>query len=304
MQVYLYFKVYPKDRPYLKGLVALVWGLDFMHTIMACIANWVNLIEHFGDTSQADHISWSIAVTVALTSTVSSLTEYMSALLALFRLVAALVSTGEMIRLANFQDFVIQYAWVFTMGLGAAVALDVFITFGLSYYLRQSKSGFSSMNEIIDSLVLYTVETGMATCVTTIVSLICWVAMPNNLIFLGLHFTISKLYANSFLATLNSRATLRARSQSSSDRSRDVSLPVLFSNSNRRIITAGRARHDDDPLSTRAMQISVEKTIQREIDGQITNIELNGEPSNADDDGSSDARSIKGGFSSSSGGAI
>ncbi len=52
------------------------------------------------------------------------------------------------------------------------------------------------------------------------------------------------------------------------------------------------------------MQISVEKTIQREIDGQITNIELNGEPSNADDDGSSDARSIKGGFSSSSGGAI
>ena len=29
------------------------------------------------------------------------------------------------------------------MGLGSAVALDVFITMGLCHYLRQSKSGFS-----------------------------------------------------------------------------------------------------------------------------------------------------------------
>lgn len=66
------------------------------------------------------------------------------------------------------------------MGLSVAVALDVFVTAGLSYYLRKSKTGFSrcdqifehlthisdiadSMNDIIDSLVLYTVETGIIT---------------------------------------------------------------------------------------------------------------------------------------------
>ncbi|PSS06560.1 hypothetical protein PHLCEN_2v3618 [Hermanssonia centrifuga] len=51
----------PSIRPSMGALVlggfVSVLGLDFMHTIMACIANWVNLIEHFGDTSQADHIS-------------------------------------------------------------------------------------------------------------------------------------------------------------------------------------------------------------------------------------------------------
>lgn len=47
--------------------VALLWLLDFVHTVMACIANWVYLVKHFGDRVEADHITWSIPVTVALT---------------------------------------------------------------------------------------------------------------------------------------------------------------------------------------------------------------------------------------------
>lgn len=115
-----------------------------------------------------------------------------------------------------------------------------------------------SMNEIVDTLILYTVETGLITAcaflhkastsltdsaqsLATIISLICvrpiaialtmliliprfpqWLTMSHNLIFLTLHFTISKcivpplfssfapthlpfcratVYANSFLAT-------------------------------------------------------------------------------------------------------
>jgi len=45
----------------------------------------------------------------------------------------------------------------------------------------------------------------------TLVALSCWLTMPTNLIFLALHFLISKLYANTVLATLNSRKSLRRR---------------------------------------------------------------------------------------------
>jgi hypothetical protein len=41
--------------------------------------------------------------------------------------------------------------------------------------------------------------------------------MSNNLIFLGLHFVIGKLYANSLLVTLNMRQTLRLTRPSGSD---------------------------------------------------------------------------------------
>lgn len=69
------------------------------------------------------------------------------------------------------------------MGLSSAAALDVMIMVGLCYYLRKRKSRMSTyvpisltfflylfndiyrirMNEIIDTLVLYTVETGAIT---------------------------------------------------------------------------------------------------------------------------------------------
>ncbi|PCH34370.1 hypothetical protein WOLCODRAFT_148429 [Wolfiporia cocos MD-104 SS10] len=44
-----------------------------------------------------------------------------------------------------------------------------------------------------------------------IACLICWLVFPGNLVFLALHFTISKVYANSLLATLNARNSLRDR---------------------------------------------------------------------------------------------
>ena len=69
------------------------------------------------------------------------------------------------------------------MGLSAAVALDVVNTTGMCYYLRENKSRFSQygsrsnlvfpeliqsfywtrMNTILDTLILYTVETGATT---------------------------------------------------------------------------------------------------------------------------------------------
>ncbi|KAG2037590.1 hypothetical protein BDR03DRAFT_956986, partial [Suillus americanus] len=41
--------------------------------------------------------------------------------------------------------------------------------------------------------------------VVTIATLLCWTIMPSNRVFLGLHFIVAKLYANSLLANLNAR---------------------------------------------------------------------------------------------------
>ncbi|KAJ3555529.1 hypothetical protein NM688_g2528 [Phlebia brevispora] len=316
MQTYLYFKLYSQDAAYLKTLVRLLHVatvlrglnesdhsaariLDFFHTVMACNANWTNIIIHFGDYDMMDHISWSIAVTVAITATVTFIVHcffihriYLLSrgnkfltvpltVLALFRLVAALVSTAEMIRLASYNAFVEYFAYVFTMGLGSAVALDIFITAGLTYYLSKNRSSFSTMNEVVDTLILYAVETGMLTCVTTVVSLICWLKMPHNLIFLGLHLTISKLYANSLLASLNSRATLRAR-KFSSNRDGDIPLPILFSSN-----VAERSRHSRAPDELKQMAIHIEKSVHTETTEDIVDIEKSGGVSHAESDYSS-----------------
>ncbi|KAI0652746.1 hypothetical protein C8Q79DRAFT_118910 [Trametes meyenii] len=247
MQVFLYCQLYPRDRARIKFMVFLVWLMDTIHSGMAITSNWVYLIVHFGDWDNMDDITWSIATSVALTAlntffvhcffthriyTLSRQNLYVTiplVTLALVRLVSALISTAEMIRLKSFSQFVDQYAYVFTIGLSTAASTDIFIAGGLCYFLRRGRSGFTGMDKIVDAITLYTIENGMLTCITTIVSLVCWVTMSTNLIFLGLHLAISKLYANSLLATLNARKSLLNKSQGSSDR--DHPLPVIFPDS-------------------------------------------------------------------------
>ncbi|TCD66511.1 hypothetical protein EIP91_001287 [Steccherinum ochraceum] len=220
LQVIFYFRIYSVDVSRNRIMVAGLWILDMIHISMACSATWTYLVANRQNDAITDFIPWTIAVTVALTAIITFIVHCFFAqrvyslsgrnlalaspifLLAFGRLFAALVSTSEMIRLQSYTAFVDKFGWVFTVGLSLSVAVDIIITVSLLVILRRSRTGYgTSTDHIIDTIALYTVETGMVTSVTTVVSLICWVSMPHNLIFLALHFTISKLYANSALAT-------------------------------------------------------------------------------------------------------
>ncbi|THU95079.1 hypothetical protein K435DRAFT_859938 [Dendrothele bispora CBS 962.96] len=129
-------------------------------------------------------------------------------ILAVIRLVAAAVSSGEMLHLRTFQSFRDQFMWLFSLGLSISVSVDVYITTIMFIILKRTREKSLTLNPVIDSLVIYTLENGLMTSVVTVASLICWVTM-DNLVFLGLHFIVSKLYANSTLAVFNYRVHLR-----------------------------------------------------------------------------------------------
>ncbi|KAK7686484.1 hypothetical protein QCA50_010081 [Cerrena zonata] len=149
------------------------------------------------------------------------------------------------------------------MGLSTAAIVDILITVAMCWYLHKSRTGFTGMDSIVDSITMYTIENGLLTCVTTVLSLLFWIAMPHNLIFLGLHLAISKLYANALLATLNARKILRGRSQVSSS-SRDHPLPILFPDNFVRVTRGDYSlRHAPEPIATK-VQISVERSVQRD----------------------------------------
>ncbi|CDO74816.1 hypothetical protein BN946_scf185001.g64 [Trametes cinnabarina] len=258
MQVALYFQVYQTDRQRIKTLVLIVWLLDLTHSAMVCTANWENLVVHYGDVAALDSIAWSIAVTIALTVT-----------LALLRVSAASVTTAEMIRIGNYPQFVAEFDWVFTLGLAVSSFLDVLITSIMCYYIRKGRTAFVRMNRIIDVLTLYTVENGMITCIATSLSLFFWLFMRSNFAFLGMHLAINKLYANSFLASLNARKAIANKSQGSGQghQGDGFAMPVMFPNSH----GTSREHRRYDGLSTTGpktveITIDVEQTVQRDLD--------------------------------------
>ncbi|KAJ8495073.1 hypothetical protein ONZ51_g1913 [Trametes cubensis] len=301
MQVFLYVQLYPRDRLRIKLMVFSVCAspstirvLDTIHSAMAITANWQYLIMHFGDWTIIDNITCGftmilfilrvvlIAFLEALITflvhcffthrihTLSRQNWYITAplvALAAVRLISALISTSEMIRLGSYEQFVKRYDYVFTIGLSTAASLDVLIAGGLCYFLRRGRSGFTGMDKIVDAITLYTIENGLLTCITTVVSLICWVSMPTNLIFLGLHFAISKLYANSLLATLNARKSLLNKSQGSSG-DRDHPLPILFPDSFGRRTNTQWSQHRSQGETGTRLEVNIQKTVERDIDAE------------------------------------
>ncbi|KAI9065550.1 hypothetical protein FKP32DRAFT_1567728 [Trametes sanguinea] len=320
MQVALYYQVYQTDRQRIKTLVLIIWLLDLTHSAMVCTANWENLIVHYGDVAALDSITWYFLFTLQRPSPSYALTQavttvivhcfYIQRIYSLSRgnwfIVAPLVlTTAEMyvegslsartasdrtfrIRIGNYPQFVAEFSWVFTLGLAVSSFLDVLITSIMCYYIRKGRTAFVRMNRIIDVLTLYTVENGMITCIATSLSLFFWLFMRSNFAFLGMHLAINKLYANSFLASLNARKVIANKSQGSGQGhpGDGYAMPVMFPNSH---TSRDHRRYGGLSASnpkTVEITIDVEQTVQRDLDEH-------GRPPSSDMEGDSSTDSEK-----------
>ncbi|KAL1669644.1 hypothetical protein GGF50DRAFT_43797 [Schizophyllum commune] len=234
-QTVVYVKLYLKrDSIRLKSLVGAVWLLDALHSMAVWAAGWTYLIDGFGDTQGIAEIPWYV-MTVVFTASLTFLVHLFLArrihLLSHgnYYLTAAVVRrpplTDIAIHYGNFADFKEHFSWVFTLGLALSSAVDALITGCLFVLLHRSRkstplsmpgrvaTALAKLTDMIDTLILYAFESGSLTCFATIVSMICWITMNHNLIFLGLHFVIAK--PNTFLATLNMRYMIRESRSSS-----------------------------------------------------------------------------------------
>ncbi|KAJ3879237.1 hypothetical protein F5051DRAFT_502731 [Lentinula edodes] len=204
VQCVVYYRLYPQESERLRELVACIWLLDLVHSAFIGASLYQYFIAWFGEESQIDVIPWSVAFTVVITFMQAFQTFIAHCFFAnkIYRLFLALL---RLIAAAIFVQ------WIFTTGLTLSSMVDVLI---------------ATMIKVVDTLTLYTLENGFLTGVATTASLICWLTMPHNLSFLGLHFVIEKLYANSILASLNTRKELRDMRPRISPWA-DRSLPVL-----------------------------------------------------------------------------
>ncbi|KAJ7894545.1 hypothetical protein B0H13DRAFT_835885 [Mycena leptocephala] len=243
LQTILYYRSYQRDPLPVKYLIFGVWVLDNIHTGFIWGGLWYSLIQHYGMESRIDSISWCAGLTVIITALITFLVHCFFAhrifllskknwfmalpvlALTLLRLVAASVSTWEMLRYRSFDMFRVHARWIFTLGLSVSSAVDIIITGLLVYLFQKNRTGTGRLNHVIDKLILYGLETGSLTCLGTIIAMLLWVITPQNLIFLGLHVVIGKLYANSLLVTLNTRKNIQLSSSACASEQRS---PVVF----------------------------------------------------------------------------
>ncbi|KAF9548096.1 hypothetical protein CPC08DRAFT_715663 [Agrocybe pediades] len=193
VQTIVFYKLYPTETRKLKLLVAAVWLLDILHTGLISTSLWRSMITDWGKNEMIDSIPTK--------------RNYYLTIPILVLAVGRLAAASEMLKLGSYILFREKFRSLFSVVLALSSAVDVIVTLSLLALLQDGRQyQYSlSMKQTIDTLILYTFELGSLTSVIAIVTLICWLVSDNNLVFLGIHFTIGKFYANSLLATLNTR---------------------------------------------------------------------------------------------------
>ncbi|KAE9402395.1 hypothetical protein BT96DRAFT_991198 [Gymnopus androsaceus JB14] len=309
VQCILYFRsVRPRDTWRMSSIVCTFLVLDTLHSCLLWAAAWKWFIVERGtrpdfiptpmaclfmENIPFNHNYWISTPIVSTLGPYDLLIPVLKILLAALRVVAATgeiyvldakgfflncetVSTSEMVKLQSFEAFRSKIGWVFSVGLALSSIVDVLITGVMMIILRQSRKKSLSLDSVLDSLIIYTFETGSITAIATIASLITWLAL-DNLIFLALHFVIAKLYANSVVAMLNYRQSLNPTQPTSSRSGNAIDLEVIRLDRNpatqlgrQLIFPSDSARSQSEPTSNVApVEVNVTKTMEMHTDDSL-----------------------------------
>lgn len=222
MQTFHYWKAYENDRKFLKCLVGFIWILETVHTALSIHSVEHYLILNFGDVTTLEYAVWSMGATYFIGFIIAyavnlcfiwrimqlSQKRWIAVCFVIFATVRCgfgLTNCSSSFRFTMWKTFRARVYPTMVVGWVLSALCDSSIAIALSIYLRQRRTGMKSTNGILNRLLIYTINTGAVTSFFAIMVLIMFLGLPTSLAFIAFVQVQSKLYAISFLASLNTR---------------------------------------------------------------------------------------------------
>jgi len=225
LQTHLYFQKFPNDSFWIKRLVMLIWFVDALHVVLCTHTIYHYLVTNYNNPPALRTTVWSLALQTDCNGLVGMLVELFFArrvyklsgnvILTLIICILSFIhfSLGVYftVMCLLFQEFskLPSLIWVTTLGLGSAAIADLLIAGSMVFFLKRARTGIPRTDSIISTLMVYAINTGLATSVVAVICVLCFAFMPVNFIWLSFFWILGKLYANSLLANLNAREALR-----------------------------------------------------------------------------------------------
>ncbi|KAH8116581.1 hypothetical protein DFH11DRAFT_1725338 [Phellopilus nigrolimitatus] len=230
VQVYYYFNMYPKDNWWMKFLVIVVWALDTIHQALITHSSYVYLITQYANVLYLSHLEPTLEYMVLVSSflvyriwklssgNVLLVSAIMIAVIAEFAAVLAFFGRG--VQYETFED-VLAIWWLSVTVDSLVAASDLAVAAALIFYLNRVRTGFQRSESTINRLIFFSINTGLVTSMSAVLSVIFLCVYQNTLIYIAFYINVSdirthlilnlvhEVYANSLFATLNSRKSVR-----------------------------------------------------------------------------------------------
>ncbi|KAJ6577855.1 hypothetical protein B0H19DRAFT_569882 [Mycena capillaripes] len=248
LQTWIYFSGRPTDAGSVKWTVLVVLTLETIQVIFFFRTSYFRFVERFGEIQifliWADSLQLLAAylsafiVQLYFASRILKLTKgrgkfslsaigiYAILLLAVVQILAGIAQTIKSYQLRSFLKLGETKA-ITTLQAAASLACDLLITTYLCLFLKSQKGEMMKTNSMMDMLIYDAINRGTLTALSSGVTIVLFLALPDTFwFFLGLAPS-SKLYMNSMLATLNTRQRIRDK-MASNDRGWN-SIPMVAS---------------------------------------------------------------------------
>ncbi|RDX42357.1 hypothetical protein OH76DRAFT_1488726 [Lentinus brumalis] len=235
LQTFIYSQRSNNDSRVLRWLVFAVWVLETLHTAFCIKFIYGYLVSGFGDILNFVRVDWGVGAAVLCSVLVGLCVQgyyiwrvwivsgkavmwtITMVVLTLARIGFGIGSAAlsymipDWVRLRNLASGLATVSG----GLGCAALVDILVALTLTFYLKRGtlwETGSfyqQQSNTMVNKILLYTVNTGALTGTASIACVIMFAGKKESLLFLGFFAIQTKLYANSFLGSLNARGHIR-----------------------------------------------------------------------------------------------
>ncbi|KAJ7429897.1 hypothetical protein FB451DRAFT_586088 [Mycena latifolia] len=225
VQVYVYFAAFPSDPRFTKLLVVGVVIAEVLQTMGDTRDTGRSFGSGWGDPAVLDDVGWAWFSVPVLGSTIASAGQiffawriyiiaqsvYVPALIAFFTAIqlgagiwtGVLISRAGKFSLLQFHLLRPPAGW-----LAATAVADLLIVAGTVYYLLRARMpGFRrSTDAALFRIIKVTFATGLLCAAFALIDLALYVKFAGNNFHLAVCIWLSKVYSNSIMIILNSRA--------------------------------------------------------------------------------------------------
>ncbi|KAI0327021.1 hypothetical protein GY45DRAFT_1174743 [Cubamyces sp. BRFM 1775] len=197
------------DSIYVKTMVTVVLLLETLHSVTSMHTVYYYVVKNYFNPLVLFHGVWSINLLSLLTGMIIAvcqsffarrlwminhkfrpLVAFVALLLMAEAALSAAVTVEAFIQpdIAHFEN----YSWMVSVGLGVILLADGLLTTLLIITLRRSRTGFHSTEQMLNTLITYTICTGLLTDTLTILSFAMAVKYPHTLLADGMNITKEK----------------------------------------------------------------------------------------------------------------
>ncbi|KDQ62583.1 hypothetical protein JAAARDRAFT_203682 [Jaapia argillacea MUCL 33604] len=230
LQIFIYYRSYPKDPLLTKLLVAVVLCLDTLHIVFCTMTMYWYLVKMYGNYPTLDDAHWTMNVQTDFAGLLALITQLffarrvfllsknylltlLIATLSCLHFTLGVVFTVEAFSLGHFSRYG-KLTWITCLGFASAAIADILIASSMCFYLAKRRTEFSRTNSIITTLMIYSINTGLLTSVLATSCVIAFAISPTSFIWLSFFWVLSKCYVNSLMGMLNSRESVREMGRS------------------------------------------------------------------------------------------